>query len=199
MTRLHPATASVILSVAAEVARQAEQTGMLIDGVYHFRPKPVGFRNDYCIPCGTERVAIQVRTIDVWHVFWIPVIPLGAHRRWWCLECGRSPDLAKTARRSIKILLAVVLGGLAALTWSVSPPSTDSDEMTAVWVMRVVFSGLLLATVWWIGRGSDDVRRRELLRGLAPSQATECPLCKITLQLTDPPQCIKCGIVRMRV
>jgi hypothetical protein len=171
---------------------------MLIEGVYHWRPKPVAFRNDYCIPCATERVAIQVRTIDVWHVFWIPLVPLGAYRRWWCLECGRRPDLSRTARRSIKILLAVVLAGLASLTWFAPARASDKDALITVWAMRLVFSSLLLATVWWAARGSDDVERRKRLPH-QPSEATECPLCKVSLQLTDPPKCVKCGIIRVRL
>ena len=50
---------------------------ILIHGVYHWRPTPVAFRNDYCIPCRAERTSIQVRTIDVLHLFWVPLLPLG--------------------------------------------------------------------------------------------------------------------------
>ena len=172
---------------------------MLIHGVYHWRPKRVAFRNDYCITCDAERVAIQVRTIDVWHTLWIPLVPLGAHRRWWCLECGCRPDLARTARRSIKILLAGVLAALAAPFWLVSATSSDSGDATVVWSMRLLFSGSFLAVLWWIAQGSDDVERGKRLPYVQPSQATECPLCKLSLQLTEPARCIKCGIIRVRL
>jgi hypothetical protein len=172
---------------------------MLIHGVYHWRPKPVAFRNDYCIPCGAERVVIQVRTIDVWHTFWIPLVPLGAYRRWWCSECGRRPDLSRTARRSIKVLLAVVLAGLAGLMWFVPASSSDSGDTIVAWSMRLLFSSSFLAVLWWIAQGSDDVERRKRLPHIQPSQATECPLCKLSLQLTEPARCIKCGVIRARM
>ena len=171
----------------------------LIHGVYHWRPRRVAFRNDYCISCAAERVAIQVRTIDVLHLFWVPLLPIGAYRRWWCLQCEQRPDLSQTARRSIKILLAVVLAGLAALMWLTPGSPRDRDAIIVVWSMRLSFSGLLLATLWWIRRGSDDVERRKRLERIQPSYATECPLCHVPLQLTEPARCMRCGIVRARI
>jgi hypothetical protein len=169
---------------------------MLIEGVYHWRAKPVAFRNDYCISCRGERLAIQVRTIDVFHVFWIPVLPLGVYRRWWCTECGSRPDLSRTARRSIKVLAAVVATLMAPAFWLAPVP--PEDEAT-FWFLRAGFALLSIAAWWWVARGSDDVERRQHLARIAPNQATECPFCKIALRHEEPPSCIRCGIVRTRL
>ena len=55
---------------------------VIIHGVYHWSPKQVEFRNDYCLSCSAQRRAIRVRTFDVAHLFWIPILPLGFWKRW---------------------------------------------------------------------------------------------------------------------
>jgi hypothetical protein len=172
---------------------------LIIHGVYHWRPRPVAFRNDYCISCRRECVAICVRTIDVWHVFWIPVVPVGVFRRWWCQACGNRPDLSRTARRSIKVLLAVVLTLLTAPLWFLAVQSEKRSDEGFTWLVIVVLSVLAVAAWWWVSRGSDDVERRSHLARIPPSRETECPMCGISLQLTEPARCIRCGIVRTRL
>src|ERR1039458_1806615 len=48
----------------------------IVRGAYHFRTKPVAFRDDYCLSCGAPRRSIAVRSVDVGHIFWIPILPV---------------------------------------------------------------------------------------------------------------------------
>src|ERR1700686_3493787 len=46
---------------------------LIIRGSYHFWPKRVAFRNDYCLRCQAPRRSIAIRTFDVGHLFWNPI------------------------------------------------------------------------------------------------------------------------------
>jgi len=65
----------------------------IVYGVYRWKAKRVAFRNDYCLVCGEARRAVQVRTFDVGHIFWIPILPAGFWKRWVCTVCGQDPHV----------------------------------------------------------------------------------------------------------
>jgi hypothetical protein len=172
---------------------------LVIHGVYHWRPKPVAFRNDYCIRCGAERVAIQVRTIDVFHVFFVPLLPLGLYKRWRCLQCGNPPSLPRATgvRQSVKVFVLLGTLAMAVPVWLPSK-MTSRGDLIGLWIGRFVVLIPALLVVRWLKRGSVDVERRERLKSIRPSDATICPLCRIPLLLMEPARCHKCGIVRLR-
>ena len=72
----------------------------IIHGAYHFWPKPVAFRDDYCLSCQSPRRSIAIRTLDVGHIFWIPVLPVGFWKHWKCISCGKDPHVNPKTRRS---------------------------------------------------------------------------------------------------
>src|SRR5258708_1790660 len=88
-----------------------------VHGQYHFRPKRTAFRNDFCLFCEKPRRAIQVRTLDVWHFFWIPLIPLGLWKRWHCTACGHSPAFNPRNRRRFIGTLAALAAAFAGVFW----------------------------------------------------------------------------------
>src|SRR5437879_4143615 len=75
---------------------------LIIRGAYHFRPTRVAFRNDYCLSCQAPRRAIAVRSFDVGHFFWVPILPVGYWRHWKCSECRRKPHSNLKLRRRLK-------------------------------------------------------------------------------------------------
>jgi len=171
---------------------------ILIHGVYRFRPRTTAFRNDFCARCKAPRTAIRVTRVDVLHVFWVPLLPLGRHGRWFCSVCGQRPDVPRTARRPVKLLAAVVLAALAFVAWIVplrDPP--DSEELVAAWAMRLAFSAAFIATLRWIAAGSDDVERRKQLKSLPPNRAVECPRCHVALESGPRWRCPVCGMARV--
>ena len=46
----------------------------IVSGAYHFWPKRVAFRDDYCLTCQAPRRSIAVRTFDVGYIYWIPFL-----------------------------------------------------------------------------------------------------------------------------
>jgi hypothetical protein len=166
---------------------------LLIHGVYHFRPRMVAFRDDFCITCQSAGPAIQTKTIDVLHIYGIPILPLGVYGRWHCLRCGRSPDVAGTARQSIKILAAVTAALLAIPFW-LTP--IDPENAAILWSLRLGCVFAAIGTLWWIAAGSDDVERRRRLAELPPNYTPECPLCNVVMLPGERWHCPRCGIVR---
>jgi hypothetical protein len=170
---------------------------VLVHGTYRFRPKRVAFRNDYCMKCKAERIAVCVRTIDVLHIFWIPLVPLGARRRWYCIECGQPPDALKTVRQGIKLFAALSLALIALAYWvrPIDHPLNRGRTME-VWSIRVASLIGLAAILAWKPALSENAERVEHLARLASSQLPDCPVCHIPLHPGEPWKCPRCGMAR---
>lgn len=106
----------------------------IIHGAYHFWPKRVAFRDDYCLSCQTPRRSIAFRTFDVGHVFWIPILPVGFWKHWKCTACGRDPHVNPRTRRSFKWAGLIVLIGASVMLWEI--PS-DADFGAVGWILRI--------------------------------------------------------------
>lgn len=106
----------------------------IVTGVYHWLPKPVAFRNDYCLTCAQERRAVRIRTFDVGHIFWIPVLPVGFWKHWCCSACDNDPHANPRTRRSFKWIGVVILILFSVLSW-IEPVTPDSVEFT--WICRI--------------------------------------------------------------
>jgi hypothetical protein len=107
---------------------------LIVYGVYRWKAKRVAFRNDYCLACGEARRAVQVRTFDVGHIFWIPILPAGFWKRWVCTVCGRDPHVTTKTRRGFKWAALVVLVLVAFIFWADSP---EPDAVAAFWIGRI--------------------------------------------------------------
>jgi hypothetical protein len=136
---------------------------------------------------------VQIKTLDVWHIYWIPLLPLGVYGRWRCLYCGEPPDVAGTARQSIKILAAIAAVILAIPFW-LTP--VEPGTAVVVWSLRLACSIAAIGAIWWIAAGSDDVERRKRLAELPPNHTPDCPLCNVAMLPGDTWRCPKCKIVR---
>jgi hypothetical protein len=87
-------------------------------GSYHFWPKKFGFRDDYCLGCQAPRRSIAIRTLDVGHPFWIPILPVGFWKQWKCSMCHRGPHANTRTRRSFKWIGVVGLILIALAFWT---------------------------------------------------------------------------------
>src|SRR5512147_40206 len=108
---------------------------LLLHGYYRFFPKLVAYRNDYCLSCDAPRLALQRRTVDFFHLFYVPLLPLGVWWRWHCATCGRDPHATYRTRKPLKWLGTVLLLVSEVSAWT-TPPGTGQDAVI-VWVMRL--------------------------------------------------------------
>ena len=167
---------------------------LLIHGAYHFRPKRVAFRNDYCVSCEAPRRAIAVRTFDIGHVFWVPVLPVGFWRHWVCSVCNRNPHRTPRMGRSIKWAGVYSLVAISIMFWLV--PS-NSDFAPGIWFCRIAAPALAVLLVVHILRALLPSLRRKL-KSIPPASDSVCPFCQTALVsgISDRWSCPTCNIVR---
>lgn len=165
----------------------------IINGIYHFRPKRLGFRNDYCLSCGDARRSVHTRTFDAWHLFWIPLVPLGFWKRWICTACGRQPHVSPKTRRSFKWAGFVVLLVFSFAFWVGTLPS---DFVVGGWIFR--FAAPLGAAFLLVHllRTPKDPSLRERLATIVPASDTTCPFCGAQLLIGSETICPACGVRR---
>ncbi len=167
---------------------------LLVHGAYHFWPKRVAFRNDYCVSCDGPRRAIAVRTFDVGHVFWVPILPVGFWRHWVCSACNRNPHVTSKMGRSIKWAGVYWLIAVSLAFWVV--PS-DTDFPLGIWFCRVAAPALAALLVIYILRSLRPSLKKRL-KTIPPAADTVCPFCGTVLVTGtgDRWSCPACGIVR---
>jgi len=166
---------------------------LLINGLYQIRPRRLAFRNDYCLSCAAPRRVIQVRTFDVWYLFWIPLLPLGFWKRWFCTVCGHQPHAGTKIRRPFKWAGLAVLVTLSIMSWgaSISP-----DFYVGSWVFRIgapIGAAILLLHLIYAPQGPS---LKEMLESVQPATETVCPFCGIQMILSPQCCCPSCGVVR---
>ena len=168
---------------------------LIVYGVYSFRPKFMAFRNDYCLSCAGPRRSVQIRTFDVVHIFWIPLIPLFFHKRWQCTTCKRSPHVSRRTRRAFKWVGLAVLLILAVGSWA--EPLTG-DIVIFDWVLRIgSLVGVILTSIH-LWRTRRDPSLKELLGQIPPAMDTVCPFCGAALlTLSSHCSCPACGVARL--
>ena len=164
---------------------------IIIHGTYHWRPRRIAFRNDYCRVCSGPTVSVLIRTLDVIHLFWIPVLPVGAWSRWFCLRCSARPHQAVVTRRGFKIAGAVVFILMSLGVWIPLPPDTEGIEM--IWALRFAFPLALAFTLVSIFRHKPEPRLKERLAAVPPFEGWSCPLCGGQLYGAPAHVCLTCG------
>jgi hypothetical protein len=165
----------------------------IIHGAYHFWPKRVGFRNDYCLTCGQACRAVAIRTFDVGHIFWIPILPVGLWKHWRCAFCKKDPHTSPRTRRSFKWAALLVLTLFSAIFWGAS---VTPDEVAIDWVFRIagpVAAGLVL---WNLLRTPKESSLRQLRATVQPATDTICPFCATPLAAGPRWSCPGCDVVR---
>ena len=168
----------------------------MLHGTYSFARTLVAYRNDYCLTCNRERTAYQIRTFDILHLFWLPILPLGFWKRWRCGTCGADPHASPRTRRSFKWAGVVVLFLTGLLGWAV-PVREFPEDSLFFWVLRIGGPVGGLWALWATLRTPSDVDLKGMLRAVQPITDVDCPICKIPLFPSEPAwRCTRCGIKR---
>jgi hypothetical protein len=168
---------------------------IIVWGTYRFRPRRIALRNDYCLACASACRAVQIRTFDALHLFYIPLVPMGFRRRWWCTTCGRLPHVHPGTRRGFKWAGLIVLIFLSVFSWLA--PLTP-DVVIFGWVLRIGGPTGALLTVHHLLRTPKDPSLKEKLAAIPPATDTVCPFCGSPLLVRSSQcPCAACGILRL--
>ncbi|MGA8765144.1 MAG: hypothetical protein WB562_19920, partial [Candidatus Sulfotelmatobacter sp.] len=139
------------------------------------------------------RQAVAIRTFDVGHIFWIPILPVGYWKHWQCTTCGREPHTSPRTRRSFKWTGLFILILVSVLFW-VAPATQEDAPVT--WAIRIgaTVGAVLLLT--HLLRTPKDISLREMLATIPPATDALCPFCCTPLLGGTKWSCPGCGVVR---
>lgn len=168
---------------------------VIVYGIYRWKPKRLAFRNDYCLKCNAPRRAVQVRTFNVGHIFWIPLIPAGFWKNWVCTVCGRDPHASVKTRRGFKWVGLVILLLFSVLFWAMP---IDPEIVAMTWIVRIAAPTGTILTLLHLLRTKKDPSLASRLATIPSATDTVCPLCGTQmLILASQCSCPACGVVRM--
>ncbi len=165
-------------------------------GRYRWFPKPVAFRNDFCLRCNAATLSRAIRTVDFIHVYWIPLIPIGFWRRWFCVECNHAPSSPVRTRKVFKWIGVFLLASMAATFWFWPLEEDPEASLAMVWTYRVVPLVLIPLVIWSIFRTPPDTSYRRERKAVEPHTDPTCPFCGHALRLRKNWRCDTCNIER---
>jgi hypothetical protein len=139
-----------------------------------------------------------MRSFDVLHLFFIPVLPLGFWRRWKCSVCGINPHINRRTRKGFKWAGVVVLAIFAAAVW-LTPSAEFEYPIAAVWLIRIGFAIAFVVALRYTLKSKPDLRLAEKLKEVIPAEDNICPLCKSPMAIGDRWRCSRCGVERTKV
>ena len=163
-------------------------------GIYNWMEKRIAFRNDYCLSCDTQRKAVQIRTFDMVHIFWIPLIPLGFYKRWYCMTCSKPPMYNTKTRRSYKILGIIILVMISLSFWyaSIEP----GDELL-FWGFRIGAPLALALSIGNLLQSKPEPTYKARFSSVPLADDCSCPFCHVPLVARPEMLCPICGVKRL--
>lgn len=172
----------------------------IIHGTYHFARKLTGYRNDYCLNCESQRMAEEWQTFDALHLFLIPVLPLGSHRRWHCTVCNRDPHERVKTTKGVKItgLFCCLCFGI--LPWAAAP---TGDDLQGAILMSALSLAAFIYLIHSICTEQPSPGLEEQLKLVPPLTGDNCAYCGAPLIQSAiaemGAQCGACGVRRHQV
>ena len=166
----------------------------IVYGIYRWSKKRVAFRNDYCLQCRSETMAEQIRAFEVGHIFWIPLLPAGFWKHWYCVVCHHDPHRFPGTHRSFKWIGIAMLLLFAVVFWSFPP---EPNDVAITWVFRIGAPIAALLVFLNIRKTGPDVSLKEKLAHVFPAAQIVCPFCGTDLMVGNQTSCPKCGVVRL--
>lgn len=169
---------------------------LIVFGVYRWQPKRVAFRNDYCLSCGEARRAVRIRTFNVGHIYYIPLLPAGYWKRWLCTVCSRDPHITTKTRRSFKWAGLFILLLFSVAFWAL-PAEFDPELGIWLWILRMGAPLGAVLTFVHLLRTKKEPSLESKLATIQPATDTVCPFCGAQLLiLASQCSCPLCGVVR---
>ena len=168
---------------------------MIVAGRYKLFPRKVACRHVWCSVCSAQRLAIGTRYLAVYHLFFVPLMPLGRRVEWRCNSCFIQVDAFRPVRTWISGFgmlagLFFMLFGAAAF---LPVPANLGREVDLGFSFRMI--GLGVALVGFFAWLRHRRRRHEAaVRQVVPLAGDRCPLCAGALAPATRPYCEACGV-----
>lgn len=157
-------------------------------GIYHFGKKRVACRNGYCVTCARTRLFEGRRSVMVFHLAFIPLLPFAVRVRYFCRYCDERLGSRRPSRRVFLIaglacgLMFTVIG----LKWLFQGAEAGSGVTT--------FGVLLVSGLYYLLRKQRYVTYDAGVASVVPLPADACPYCGAALFASTKPRCHDCKV-----
>jgi hypothetical protein len=163
---------------------------MFVHGLYHLRERRAACRNDHCMTCGAARFFLGMRSIRFYHVFFIPLLPVGWRMRYLCTICGADRK-ARRPSHPLVLWFGVFAGGVIAFVGLMMLLS--GEEVFASWMIFGI-GAVFFAVIGFMVRRSEHREFMAAVKSVEPLPCDSCPLCHQVLAPSIKPQCHGCRI-----
>lgn len=162
----------------------------MIHGTYKVGRKRVACRNAYCVTCGKPRFTECFRSWLILHVFFIPILPVGIIRRWFCSSCRNEVDAGRPSRPFILlagVVTCCVMAFVGVMMMLNGVGRDFSIGFIFIWgVLAVTFA---------------TMRKKQAYRdyiasvvNVEPLRTDQCPYCQSLLLAKATPRCHHCKV-----
>ena len=104
---------------------------LIFNGIYKFFKKQIGYREGWCKTCQDITFSEKIQTWNFFHLFWIPIIPLGKYKYLICKSCNDDPN--KDTRESAFLLIIGSIIFPLMLIFLFIYDAKGSDQATMHW------------------------------------------------------------------
>jgi ribosomal protein S27AE len=171
----------------------------ILRGVYNLGRKIVAYRNDVCLTCAAPRRIYGLRAFRIFHIFFVPLIPLGFSRIWRCSVCKLDPRLNTGAEIGGAWLWCIFFGIISVTGWL----DAQSYPMQALFFLAYIW----LVFLFLLWQAVSITRRyrsipvfvlEHKLRELKPADEKFCPFCGSAFMDGHRVFCSHCGVERVQ-
>ena len=168
---------------------------MIIDGRYQFFRRKVACRHVWCSVCAAQRLAIGTRHLAVYHLFFVPLMPLGRAVEWRCDTCFIRVDAFRPVRSWISGfgMLAGLFFVLFGAAGFLPAPTNITRPADPGFSFEMIGLGMVMVGLFaWLRHRRR--RHEEAVRQVVPLVGDRCPLCAATLAPAARPYCAACEV-----
>jgi hypothetical protein len=171
---------------------------IILHGVYSLGKKIVAYRNGFCLTCAVPRRIYGLRAFRFFHLFYVPLIPLGFGRIWRCSVCHFDPRENAAVEVGWAWFGSVLFGIMSVTGWFDAQPDPRKvwGILLSIWLIflfllwRAVFITRRYRSVAMLNRGDKQ-------SFIKMANENICPFCGTMLMVGDHPICPQCGVERV--
>lgn len=162
-----------------------------IFGTKSFFIKTKSYKSVWCIHCEKPVVATKIRRFAMWHLFYIPLLPLGFRTEWRCAACNKDPHASMSIYDGIGMLLLALMFG--SVFFSEKHSANLNLSQGWLWGLRIFFVLCALYSISVIVKRLQPAKSKH---PVDPLNNTECLVCSNEIDATPNAICSGCGVMR---